>query len=218
MQFKKGVRVDDAQGKHVGTVEQVVIEPSNGQISHVVVHTGHLMGADKVVPVDNIRATNDAAVSLNITTDEVKALPDLVEVHYIPLNDVETAEYGYGGDLAQPVFWYPFGGPVNFTYPSAFPGDAGHPFRIESQVNMPKGTVALAEGAKVYGKDGKHVGDIEEIIAGNEKEDVTALVITKGAFNQEKKMIPANWISKIMADEVQLSVNSSVIDRLEKYQ
>lgn len=217
MQFKKGVGVYDIGEKRVGSIDQVVIEPHDGQITDVVVHTGHLLGADKVVPIDHVAVANDEGVQLDLTVDEVKALPDLVDVHYIPLNDVETAQYGYGGDLAQPVFWYPIGGPVGFTYPSSYPGSGGRPYKIESRVNMPEGTVALAEGAKVFGKEGKHVGDVEKIITGSQKDQVTALLITKGVFNPEKKMIPANWIKDIKADGVQLCVNEEIIDRLRDY-
>lgn len=218
MQFNKGVHVVDMEGKRIGSVEQVVIEPHDGAITHIVVHSGHLLGADKVVPIKNVVNADDEMVTLNMTADAAKALPDLVEVHYIPLNDVETAQYGYGGNLAQPVFWYPVGGPVNFPYPGTYPTDMGRPFKIETQVNVPEGSMALTEGAKVIGRDGKHVGDIEKIITSDQKDQVTALLITKGAFNHDKKMIPASWISKIQRDGVQLSVNASTIDRLEKYQ
>lgn len=218
MQFKKGVHVNAADGKRIGTVEQVVMDPQDGQITDLIVHTGHLLGADKVMPVEHVSVAGDEDVTLDMSVEQFKDLPDLVEVHYVPLDEVETAQYGYGADLAQPVFWYPAGGPVGFTYPSTYPDRSGRPFKIDTKINMPEGTRALAEGAKVFDKQGRHVGNVEKIYTDEALNQVTGLLVSHGLINTEKKLIPVNWISNINADGVTLNVNSGLIDRLPEQQ
>ena len=223
MEFTKGAPIKTADGKRVGSVEQVVIDPADGRVTHLLAHTGHLFGTDKVVPVEAVNETGDEEVTLNFTEDEVKALPDLIDLQYIPLSDVETARYGFGSDMAQPVFWYPLGGPVGFTYPSAYPDTDGRPFKIESHINMPEGTIALSEGAKVFDRDESAVGNVVKIITGDsardgERNQIVGLLVSQGLLHQVKKMVPANWIRDIDADGVHLNVSEDTINRVREYQ
>ena len=76
--------------------------------------------------------------------------------------------------------------------------------------------VALAEGAKVLAEDGKHLGNIETLIT-DPNERVTHLVISSGLLTKERKIIPSHWLSAVDDDEVRLSVDSRLLERLPEY-
>ena len=76
--------------------------------------------------------------------------------------------------------------------------------------------VALAEGAKVLSEDGEHVGNIETLIT-DPNERVTHLVISSGLLMKERKIIPSHWLGSVTEDEVHLSVESRLLERLPEY-
>lgn len=229
MQFKKGVSVLDNHDEKVGEIDRVVIDPQSAEVTHVVVRKGFLFTEDKVLPVDQISRTSDDAVHLNVDAKQVEEMPDYIETNYLPLDSNQIDRMpDYQAEDASPVYWYPVVGaaPLNWgggywgmTPPVGYgmgPGEPG--YRVVEERNIPEGTVALKEGAKVLGKDGKHVGDVEKVLTENMKDQVTHLVVTKGFFGQTKKLIPAHWVRRIREDAVQLSVDEGTIERLRDYE
>jgi uncharacterized protein YrrD len=222
MQFKEGVDVISADGEKVGEVERVVIDPKDGSVTHVVVRKGFLLPRDTVLPIDMISRTSDEAVRLHVNADRIENLPEYIETEFIPLDNDYGLEYGYQPGAARHSYWYPGVGAAPLMwrggYWGTYPSPAVYPYRVVEEKNIPEGTIALKEGAKVIGKDGEHVGDVENILVDREKEQVTHMVITKGVFDRDKKLIPAGWINRIKDDAVELSVDSKFIEHLQNYQ
>jgi uncharacterized protein YrrD len=84
--------------------------------------------------------------------------------------------------------------------------------------NIPKGTVALEEGAKVMSSDGEHVGDIERIFTDPLEDRATHLLVSEGLILKDKKLIPTGWMSTVHEDEVHLLVDSDMVESLPEYQ
>jgi hypothetical protein len=78
--------------------------------------------------------------------------------------------------------------------------------------HIPQGTVAMKEGAKVITADGKHVGNVERVLADASLEQITNLEISKGLLTKEWRLIPMKWVESIDEDDVYLRVNESAID------
>jgi uncharacterized protein YrrD len=91
------------------------------------------------------------------------------------------------------------------------------PYVPKTTQNIPEGTVALEEGAKVMTKDDKYIGNIEQVIVDEQDNRVTHFVINQGTFFTERKLIPVLWISSIDEDEVHLAPSSKVLERLPAY-
>jgi uncharacterized protein YrrD len=79
--------------------------------------------------------------------------------------------------------------------------------------NIPQGTVALKEGAKVITVEGKHVGNVEQVLAELPDERATHLLVSMGMF-KEAKMIPIDWVQMISQDEVRLRVRKESFEEL----
>jgi uncharacterized protein YrrD len=92
------------------------------------------------------------------------------------------------------------------------------PYVPKTKQNIPEGTIALEEGAKVVSKDDRYVGNIEQVIVDEQDNRVTHFVINAGTFFKERKLIPVLWISNIDENEVRLSSTSKVLNRLPAYQ
>jgi len=72
----------------------------------------------------------------------------------------------------------------------------------------------MKEGTKVIAADGEHVGHVERILADPSVDQVTHLLISRGIFGKEVKLIPLKWILKIGEDNVYLYVNKDSIEGL----
>ncbi len=71
----RGTHVEAADG-HVGYVDEFVINPKNGHITHLVMREGHLWGQkDVIIPVSAIGSLIDDMVFLKLTKQQIEALP-----------------------------------------------------------------------------------------------------------------------------------------------
>ena len=71
----RGTRVEATDG-YVGTVDEFVVNPSNGHISHMVMREGHLWGAkDVIIPLAEINETHKDTVFLKLDKHQIEALP-----------------------------------------------------------------------------------------------------------------------------------------------
>ena len=75
--MRRGEHVSATDGV-IGRVRGVVIHPGDHRVTHVLLDEGHLWGQKRVIPIGDVKGTEDG-VRLNLTKDEVRELP-LVEV------------------------------------------------------------------------------------------------------------------------------------------
>jgi hypothetical protein len=81
--------------------------------------------------------------------------------------------------------------------------------------NIPEGTVALKEGAKVLTADDKHIGNVDRVLADPSDERATHLIITQGLLTKEKKLIPMEWVMMLGEESVHLNVTEAEINALD---
>jgi hypothetical protein len=71
----RGTRVEATDG-FVGKVDEFVVNPKNGHITHLVMHEGHLWGRkDVIIPVSAMGDTHDDTVFLNLDKHQIESLP-----------------------------------------------------------------------------------------------------------------------------------------------
>jgi sporulation protein YlmC with PRC-barrel domain len=72
---RRGARVDATDG-HIGVVDEFLIDPASGHISHLILREGHLWGQkDVTIPVSEIDQVEADTVRLELSKDEIEALP-----------------------------------------------------------------------------------------------------------------------------------------------
>jgi uncharacterized protein YrrD len=203
MLFQKNASVVDANGEQVGSLERVVLNPESKLVTDIVIRTGTLFNKTaKVVPVKFIVETAENQIVLSPEAGEFDAFP-LFEEHYLVAEDGDIDQKP--ADVPQVVYGNPGFGPMIVQAP-------GEQVVTQVEQHIPQGTVAMKEGAKVITADGKHVGNVERVLADASLDQVTNLEISKGLLTKEWRLIPMKWVKTVGEDEVTLRVNEAAID------
>lgn len=216
MQFKQGTGVFTADDRKVGTIDRVVMDPRTKELSHVVVRKGVLFTEDKVVPLVLIARADKDRIVLRGDIGDLDALPQFEETDYIPLVESTAGPESRSTYDVAALYWYPPVGVAAWNYPG-YPGP-GPIYVTRTERHIPEGTVALKEGSKVISNDDHHVGNVERVFTDSRTDRVTHFVISQGLILTERKLIPVAWVSTVMEDEVHLSVDRQLLDRLPRYE
>jgi sporulation protein YlmC with PRC-barrel domain len=73
--IRRGARVEATDG-HVGRVDEFLVDPANGHITHLVLREGHLWGQkDVTIPVSQIDRIEEDTVYLKLDRRSIGALP-----------------------------------------------------------------------------------------------------------------------------------------------
>lgn len=240
MKLTKDARIYTHDGKDVGNLNRFVMDPRSKQITHIVFETGLLGSREYVAPMQLVDYTDDSGIHLGpLPVDSVEDLPAFEEERYIVTDEDALLAQGFvSEDRVDSYYYYPpapFGG-AGIMRPEGMyqntppgltphrPAEAGIPVSGDSGVirqtdqNIPDGTVALKEGARVLTSDHKHVGDVEKVVVDTGSARATHLLLTKGLLFKERKLIPADWVDSVAEDEVTLCIDERFAEKLPDYQ
>ncbi|MBZ0304266.1 MAG: PRC-barrel domain-containing protein [Anaerolineae bacterium] len=225
LELHEGTSVYTSDGKDVGRIERVVLDPTSKKVTHVIIRQGFLFTEDKVVPIRLFASAHDDRAVLREDSGDLDALPPFEEKHYIPAYVMEGREPDYTAEAPGPLFWYPPAGgayyaPGLYTAPTVagWPYESGPRYVERTDQNIPDDTVAIAHGARVITSDDAHVGDVDEVIVDSQSHSATHLVISQGLLLKSRKLIPILWVSTVSEDEVWLGVDRSFVDTLPDYE
>ena len=72
---RRGTRIEAADG-YIGHIDEFVVNPENGHMTHLMMREGHLWGQKEVIiPVSAIRDMDEDTVYLNLHKHEIESLP-----------------------------------------------------------------------------------------------------------------------------------------------
>jgi uncharacterized protein YrrD len=202
--FQKNANVLNVTGKQIGSLVRVVLHPETKIITDIVVQGGTLFRKEyRVVPVDLVAETTENQIVLNNEAEDLESFPPFEEERIVTENDQFSSSEA-------PKVIYGVSGMVTTAVPNP---EAQFTTRVEQ--NIPEGTVALKEGAKVLTADDKHVGNVDRILADPSDERATHLIITQGLLTKEKKLIPMQWVMMLGEESVHLEVKEAEINELD---
>jgi uncharacterized protein YrrD len=208
LQFKQNAKVLTANGEEIGNITRVVIHPETKIVTHIVVRKKGLFdNEEKLLPIDQIDWTTEDQITLHETADEIDVLPLFEEKRKI-------REEGSGFNRGESVSQVP----TAYGMPMVVPADRVPPegrFITIVEQNIPSGTVAVKEGAKVITAEGKNVGKVEAVMADVPAEQATHLLVSKGLISEEKKLVPIDWVRWIEEKEIHLSVKKDTVMELD---
>ena len=215
MELKKGANVFSSAGEKIGSLDRVVLNPETKKVTHLVVEKGILFTSNKVIPVEYVNMEVGDRIALDKTAQELKALPSYDPNSYISL---DRTDYPDEEQNLEAVYWYP---PLFYSWWAANAGTPvwyPKPRFVKKEDVIPEETIALEEGAKVISKDGKHIGNVEDVIVDTDEFRATHIVVSEGFFLRERKLVPTIWIRNVAEDQITLSVYSDLFDRLPDYE
>lgn len=77
LDVRRGAAVEATDG-HIGYVDEFLVDPADGDITHVILREGHLWGhKDVMIPVSSIDRIDENTVYLTMDKDQVGALPEI---------------------------------------------------------------------------------------------------------------------------------------------
>jgi uncharacterized protein YrrD len=197
MEFREGVPVYAPDGRQVGRVDYVVVDPASRRVTHIVVRHGHLLPEDKVIGLEQLSTATDERIVLG---SEPEKLPPFEESHYVPLDEWTRQQWGID---RVPLLW---GG-----WRAA--GGTFLDMMERTERNIPEGEVPVAEGARVEDSNGEHIGRVHELVTDPESGRITHLVIEAGhLWGKHTKAIPINWVSGFGEGHVTLAVGLQTLD------
>jgi uncharacterized protein YrrD len=223
MQFKQGVGVHTSDGKSVGQLDRVVVDPRSKEVNYIVVRKGVFFTTDRVVPLSLVAEAGEQGITLREDAGDLERLPEFEERYYVAANDEPTA---VASDIPTVPTVYPYppvvGGEMaglNNTNTQTSLGalTIQQPMIERSERAIPDDNVAIRSGTRVMSIDGKHVGSVEQVLTGEYADEVTHFVISQGLLFKDRKLVPVGWVSDIGEDEVQLAVDADFLGKLPSY-
>lgn len=201
--FQKNANVLGASGKQFGSLQRIVLHPETKVITDIVVQGGGLFNKEyRVVPIDLVAETTEDQILLSSDAGEWESFP-LFEESRIVSEDQFSSSTGE----SPVIYGVPGVGPAMVT-------GSEEQFTTRLEQNIPEGTVALKEGAKVFTADDKHVGSVDRVLADPSTEQATHLIITQGLLVKEKKPIPMSWVMMLGENTVHLHVTEAELKEL----
>jgi sporulation protein YlmC with PRC-barrel domain len=209
IQLQKDADVLNENGKEIGLLERVVLNPETGVVTDLVVRTGTFLDRkERVVSMDMVVEASEHLVILRDDKDVLDSLPPFEEKRLV--SDVEKSDHSTS-HVPPVVYGYPGGAPLNV------PPTHDQKLVTWTVRNIPEGTVAMKEGAKVIAMGGKYVGNVESVLADPRADKVTHLQISSGRLlSKETKLIPIQWVKDVGEDEVLLKVKKDSIEEVEE--
>jgi sporulation protein YlmC with PRC-barrel domain len=175
-----------------GRVTQVVLNPVNAEVTHLIVEPEHREGLGRLVPVGWAEPHPDH-VELNCTRAQFDELEIAEAVRFLPGIDGPT---GYEPDDV--LLWPYFGG--NTTVPV-----------VEDR--LPLGEVAVQRGERVHASDGS-IGEVEGLVVDRADHRVSHVLLKTGhLFGRKQVAIPITAVTSVEGG-ITVSMTKHEIDEL----
>jgi sporulation protein YlmC with PRC-barrel domain len=187
-----GVKARCSDGE-CGRVSQVIIDPVDDKVTHVIVEPEHREGLGRLVPLELVEP-HAHGVDLRCTRAEFDRLKIAEEVRFLP--GVE----GYPGyDPEQMLIWPFYGG--NTTIPV-------------SVDTLPVGEVSVQRGEEVHATDGR-IGEVEGLVVDSANHHASHVLLKEGhLFGRKEVAIPISAVQTVDELGIRLSLSKREVEAL----
>lgn len=201
LEFHWNAAVLAANRLQIGHVERVVVDSDRHTLTHIVVRTGALFSKqEKVVPIGMVAETSPDQVVLTPEAGDLESALAFEEERVIAVTG-ESPESNSGPPASMGPLPAVYGAPVMGT---PLPPNAGEPYKTETEQNIPEGTVALKEGARVVNDEGKPVGTADAVRVEAPGDQVTHFLVSQGLLTKESRWVPVDFVRAIQEDQIDL--------------
>jgi sporulation protein YlmC with PRC-barrel domain len=195
MEFPLNAEVHCTDG-HCGRSTHVILNPTSGRITHIVVRERQPPRVERLVPVVLVAKTATEVVVLNCTREEFARLEPFIQTEFV---------YGdlphHASDPSLTLLW-----------PYVVPTKRIVDERIRP---IPPGELAVRRGARVRATDG-WIGHVDEFCVDPESGHITHLVLREGHLWKNKVVtIPVSQIDRMEEKVVYLKADKKAIEDLQ---
>jgi sporulation protein YlmC with PRC-barrel domain len=206
LELGKPVRASDGE---VGELADVVIDPIEKRVTHLVVKPHNGDGGLHLVPID-LAVSADAGneISLRCDAAEVRKLPNVHDFAYLrfgeaPVTDPEW-DVGITDVLAMPYYDAGMGayaGPLDENVGLAYD-------------RVPKGEVEVRRASAVISADGHSLGEVDGFVVDADKH-ITHFVLERGhLWGRKEVTIPIGAVARVESDAVHVALSKDEVGAL----
>jgi sporulation protein YlmC with PRC-barrel domain len=209
MQVALRASVRTRDGKDVGRIEKVIIDPTTGAVRSAVVRKGVILPDDIEIPLQMLQPGPGSEVQLTCTAEQVQHLPKFHEAEYT----APPPEYR-GSDA------YP---PADLLWPIGYPGYplATPPYdrRLPDEISAARqqqdlSNAVLDEGSTVKSRDGEKVGELHSVTFDTETGRPTGIIMRKGFLFTKDLSLPVEMIATVDDGVVYLNVSKEQVEQI----
>ena len=213
MRLELGKQVRSADREVVGELADVIVDPIEKRVTHLVVKPHHRADEGQhLVPIEQAAPGDDGGeISLRCSAEEVRQLPNAQDFAYLrvgeaPVSDPEW-DVGIKEVLALPYYDGGLGGGLAGGY--------------EEQVGVvydriPKGEVEIRRASSVTSADGHHLGEVDGFLV--DGDHITHFVLERGhLWGRREVTIPINLVTSIDPDAVTIGLSKDEVGDLPEH-
>jgi sporulation protein YlmC with PRC-barrel domain len=217
-------KVISSDGKEVGKLHAVVVDPRDDEVTHVVVNAGpHFpspgFGAPKLVsvPMDQMEGAEEGKVFLSCSEQDFNAIGPYVERDFVPHPQPDGEEEVEEPD-GRPR-------PVRALWNAAAALAASFANQLVG-IPVPRETFKVAQFERQIVYDSpiwriephEQLGEVERILVGHESDEIEALVVRSGHAFNEDTVLPVDYIEEILDGVVRVQISDDQMQSLQRFE
>ena len=208
MRLEIGNRVccSDAQ---FGELADVVIDPLEKRVTHLVVQPEQGEGAGRLVPIQRAKGKDDEQreIELDCTLEEAQRFEPVREAAYLRLGENPADDPSWDVGVTE-VLALPY-----YNAGVAYPGEVASPVVVYYD-RVPKGQVEVRRASAVISVDGHLLGEVDGFVVDAE-EHITHFVLERGhLWGRREVTIPIGAVAKIETDAVHIALSKDEVGAL----
>lgn len=210
MDIQLNAAVVSSDGADLGKIDKVIFDPATSETKSIVVRKGAILGRDVSVSVDRIRVAAPNRIELDLTHEQVDALPDFFEADYTWPPQTWVAPYGWpeGG-----VLW-PAALPADV--PAVYPRAVASPEEEARMRQIDLENAVVGSGAEVVAMGGEKVGSVHNMVVDPVSHRPSSVVVRRGLLFTEDVELPGDWIASLDDERITLNVDKVTVEQLAK--
>lgn len=214
MIFRENANVINSDGKKIGNVDRVVLDPRSKEVTHIVAKKGLFFTSEKIIHLDHVQETEEKQITLKEEAPAPSEFLDFVETHYFPLDLVlKKGDPGRVRPVMQRIRQRGLPSLESLPSPAYMPLS----FKPVTTRNIPADKVPVKEGAEVISKDGRLVGEVDGLYTSNKDKHVSFILISRGVLSKKKKLISVDWVADVGESKIHLDVDNDIIESLPEH-
>jgi sporulation protein YlmC with PRC-barrel domain len=208
MRVELGARVRTTDGKDVGTIDRLIVDPGNNEIKAAIIRKGMILPRDVEVLLSALEVGPDGSIRLTYTADQVDQLPEFFESKYTatpPAGYVPPADYPIS-EIYWPIGYGFFATPPLPETDVSTGSVALDREAMEALERLDLENAIIGEGSDVVDRDGEKVGHVARLVFEPDGKHLTSFVVRKGFIFTEDRELPASLVNHVDDGVIYLSV------------
>ena len=192
-----------------GELADVVIDPIQKRVTHLVVQPSQGFGPTRLVPVDLATAGDgESGIALGCTVEDVDRFPTVQESSYLRTGEVPVGDSEWDVGV-EDVLAMPYYSSMGLTME---PGGLDSPI-VMTYDRIPKGEVEIRRSSRVISADAHDLGTVEAFLV--DGDDITHIVLERGhLWGKRDVTIPIGAVGRVETDSVTLTLSRDQVGTL----